>query len=184
MHLFVGLGNPGERYDRTRHNLGFRVVDGLARRCGAEWHKGEGPYRFARTEMDGESVLMAKPLTYMNKSGIAVFDLVARYALPIERVIVVSDDLSLPLGRIRLRPSGSDGGHNGLASIIRYLRSGSFPRLRLGIGTPADNTVEFVLSPFPREEQAQVDGMIARGVDALVDIVQQGLDKAMNTNNS
>ena len=184
MYLFVGLGNPGERYDRTRHNLGFRVVDGLARRCGAEWQKGEGPYRLARAEMDSRSVLMAEPLTTMNKSGIAVFDLVTRYALPIERVTVVLDDLNLPLGRLRLRTSGSDGGHNGLASIIRYLRSESFPRLRLGIGTPADDIVEFVLSPFPREEQAQVDGMIARGVDALMHIVQQGLEKAMNRNNS
>jgi PTH1 family peptidyl-tRNA hydrolase len=183
MHLFVGLGNPGERYNRTRHNLGFYVVDGLARRCGAEWRKGEGQYLFARAEMNGEPALLAEPLTFMNRSGIAVFDLVTRYAVSLERLTVVSDDLNLPLGRFRLRSAGSDGGHNGLASVIRYLRSESFARMRLGIGTPPDNAVEFVLSPFRKEEEAQVEDMVERGVDALVDVVRYGLEKAMNRNN-
>jgi PTH1 family peptidyl-tRNA hydrolase len=184
MRLFVGLGNPGERYGRTRHNLGFHVVDGFARKAGAAWLPGEGPYRLARAEMNGEPVLVAKPTTFMNRSGIAVFDLVTRYGVPMNQLTVVLDDFNLPLGRIRLRSSGSDGGHNGLASIIRYLRGESFPRLRLGIGAPADDVVEYVLSPFRKDEESRVQDMITRGTEALADIVEQGLDQAMTKNNN
>jgi peptidyl-tRNA hydrolase, PTH1 family len=176
--LFVGLGNPGERYARTRHNLGFRVLDRLAGR--AEMRKGDGPYNFGRIRIGGEDVLLAKPLTYMNRSGVAVSDLVLRYAVPLERMVVICDDIRLPFGKLRFRPGGSDGGHNGLASIIRFLGSEGFPRLRLGIGSPERDVVEFVLAPFDRDEEADVERLVEAGSEGLSFLVRNGAEKAMN----
>lgn len=184
MFLFIGLGNPGERYRRTRHNLGFRVVDRLSERLGAQMQKGAGSYRIAQTEIGAEPAILAEPLTYMNRSGIAVFDLVNRYDVPLSRTMVVCDDIHLPFGRLRIRSGGSDGGHNGLASVVRYLCDDAFPRLRMGIGTPAGgDVIQFVLSPFSREEKTLVEKMVDRSVDALIKIVEHGLEKAMSEYN-
>jgi PTH1 family peptidyl-tRNA hydrolase len=184
VYLFVGLGNPGECYALTRHNLGFLVVGHLAGNLGVRLVKGPGPYLMAQTSVGREPVLLAKPLTFMNRSGTAVFDLVMRFHIDTARLVLVSDDLNLPLGRLRLRPGGSDGGHNGLASVIRFIRSEAFPRLRLGIGMKGEDAVKYVLSPFAAVEQPIVEDMIERGVSALAAIAQNGLEQAMNLANS
>ena len=156
-------------------------MDRLAKRQDVRFQTGEGPYRIARTVL-GEPVLMAKPSTFMNRSGVAVADLVNRYELPHDRIVVVCDDLNLPLGKLRLRTGGRSGGHQGLASIVHQLQSTAFPRLRLGIGPPAApaETVEFVLSPFLPHERHAVRGMVERAVEALVSVAKQGLPAAMN----
>ncbi len=184
MFLFIGLGNPGERYRQTRHNLGFRVVDRFAQRLDTRLQKGAGSYRMAMTHVGDVPVILAEPLTYMNRSGIAVFDLVSRYAVPLSQTMVVCDDVHLSFGRLRIRSGGSDGGHNGLASIIRYLCDEAFPRLRMGIGAPAGgDVVKFVLSPFLKEEKAPAEAMVDRSADALIEFVEHGLEKAMSMYN-
>jgi len=181
VYLFVGLGNPGERYAWTRHNVGFRVVDRFAEMLKVRLDKGPGSYLLAKTHVGPETILLAEPLTFMNRSGIAVFDLVTRFSVPTESVVLVSDDIHLALGRLRLRPGGRDGGHNGLASVIRYLRSEAFPRLRLGIGEPGEDVVTYVLTRFAEAEKAMVEDMIERGVSTLASIARDGLERAMST---
>lgn len=180
MFLFVGLGNPGERYSRTRHNLGFRVVDSLARMQEVGWRKGPGPYYAAETAIEFQPVILAKPTTFMNRSGIAVCDLVIRYAIQLSQAIVVCDDLNLPPGSIRIRKGGSDGGHNGLASVIRYMGSDQVPRLRMGIGSPNAGAIDYVLSHFSKKEESVVEETVDRAALALIEIAKVGLEKAMN----
>ena len=180
MLAVVGLGNPGRKYRNARHNLGFRVADAVAGRLGSKWKKGGGPYRLAT--WPDQDVMLVKPTTYMNNSGIAVLDLLDGYDLAPEQLLVIADDLNLPLGAVRVRRKGSDGGHNGLASIIRLLESERFPRMRLGIGPqPEDqDLVGFVLSPFDEAEVPVVEEMVARAADAVQVIAVSGIDAAMN----
>jgi PTH1 family peptidyl-tRNA hydrolase len=182
--LFVGLGNPGKPYQHTRHNLGFRVLERIAEAQQVHFHKGPGPYQIAKTAVGSNSIILAQPLTYMNRSGIAVYDLVTRYQISLEQMVVVCDDIHVAAGKMRIRMKGSDGGHNGLASIIRYLCSESFPRMRMGIGMPVQgDVIEFVLSPFLKEEEKMAEDMIDLGVSALLKIAEYGLGHAMNTFN-
>src|ERR1044071_8888652 len=152
MVLIVGLGNPGKEYEGTRHNLGFMVIDKLADDCGAEVKSRECQSRVARAEIEGCGVKLVKPQTYMNLSGEAVACLFAKHRLaePGEKLIVISDDLALPLGKIRIRASGSAGGHNGLKSIIGALGTSEFTRLRIGIQPdhPISDSKRFVLDSF------------------------------------
>jgi peptidyl-tRNA hydrolase, PTH1 family len=179
--LFVGLGNPGRTYERTRHNLGFMVLDRLAERWNGRFKPGFGPYDFLQANAAGGKILLAKPTTFMNRSGAAVQDAVRRYEVPLSSLIVVCDDFNLALGAIRLRPKGSDGGHNGLASVIEALGTSDFARLRLGIGLrPGINTVDYVLSRFPRKELAAVETLVEDGADALIAAAEDGIDRAMS----
>ena len=182
--LVVGLGNPGRRYQSTRHNAGFMAIDRLAARL----PEGIGRSRFQseirETRLDDRRIVLAKPQTFMNESGVAVQQLMRWYKAPRERLLVVYDELDLPLGTIRLRGDGSDGGHNGVASVIHHLRSSSFPRLRIGISRPAQGpTVPYVLAPFPPDEQRQVDPVLDLGAEATLVWVREGLVVAMNTFN-
>ncbi len=181
MKLIVGLGNPGQAYARTRHNLGFRVVDRLAEKLGTTWMWHEAHALVGMARMDELSLLLAKPQTYMNLSGRAVGELVRRYEIPLEGLLVVLDDLDLPLGTIRIRRKGSAGGHRGLSSVIEALSSVEFPRLRLGIRPNASiaDTVAFVLSPFEPEEEPIVEEMIERAVAAAWRWAQEGIERAM-----
>lgn len=185
-YLVAGLGNPGDRYTRTRHNLGFRAVELLARRRGARWGKPAKGMVSTRIDIAGRDVLIVEPLTYMNLSGDVVAPLVAKESLPHNRVLVVCDDFALPLGSIRLRKAGSDGGHNGLASIIERLNSLDFPRLRLGVGPvpPRVDPAEFVLAEFLPEEEAAVDEMLAAAADCIEAWARDGVDKAMSRFNA
>jgi len=185
--IVVGLGNPGTEYDGTRHNVGFKVIDELTRRFEVPVKAGRGEYLFASHRDAGKELILAKPLTYMNNSGTAVAELLERYGASLHQLTVIADDLALPLGTIRVRAKGSDGGHNGLRSVIYQLHSSEFARIRCGIRQgkmpPKDQMTEFVLSSFEREEQAVVDAMTALAADAVVAFATRGIAQAMSTFN-
>nr|BCX01423.1 MAG: peptidyl-tRNA hydrolase [Bacteroidota bacterium] len=185
MALVVGLGNPGPEYAGTRHNVGFRVLDELAQRARVRFRAGRGEYLESELELDGQLVRLIKPTTYMNRSGRAVRQALDRYREPLDRLLVVLDDLQLPLGTIRLRPKGSSGGHNGLEDIIAHLRTEAFARLRLGIGAPfpRGKQADFVLSVFDPEELPLVEVMIQTAAEAVRCWVLEGIQAAMNRYN-
>jgi PTH1 family peptidyl-tRNA hydrolase len=175
--LIVGLGNPGKKYERTRHNAGFRVVDLLAEQAQLSWRKWS---EAAETAARPDGVLLAKPQSYMNNSGFAVQEIARFHKFEPGEILVVVDDFSIPLGALRLRTGGSAGGHNGLASIISHLATTAFPRLRLGIGPLPEhsNSPDFVLSPFPPEEERKVKSMAEEAAGIIDVLVSQGWDKA------
>jgi len=179
--LIVGLGNPGAAYDKTRHNLGFMLVDLLARDAQTQVRRDECRSLIGRAEIEGTLAELAKPQTFMNLSGEAVSCLVKKPGRGVEKLIVISDDLALPFGTIRLRPKGSHGGHNGLRSIIDCLKTSDFMRLRIGIMPehPVANTKNFVLENFSRPESPEVDNILKRSAEAVRSIIKNGVDKAM-----
>jgi PTH1 family peptidyl-tRNA hydrolase len=181
--LLVGLGNPGDEYAATRHNVGFRVVDSVARALKARTVRSEGQYHLRTAEIEQRSVLLLKPLTYMNNSGTAVVEVIERYALPVERMLVAVDDFALPLGTLRLRTGGGDGGHNGLFSIALALQTTEYPRLRCGIGTsdmpPKKQMADFVLSPFSGSEEPTAERMISTAVGIALTFAREGLRAAV-----
>ena len=182
MKLIVGLGNPGPQYRDTRHNIGFAVVDLLARRSGLTFGGGPTGALIARVRQPGEGALLAKPLTYMNLSGAAVADLTRYFRVEIPDVIIVADDVNLPLGKLRARARGSDGGHHGLRSIIERLGTSEFARLRIGVGRgdPRRDLADHVLARFDADEQGEVDSAIGRAADAVEMFVTDGIEKVMN----
>lgn len=187
MKILMGLGNPGPRYEGTRHNVGFWVADGLAERLRTTYSSG---YRcvLARSRVESASVLIVKPMTYMNRSGEVIPFVRSKWGLAPEDLLVVFDDMSLPTGTIRLRTKGSSGGHNGMKSIIHHLGTEGFPRLRLGIGPPdtvsPDGAVGHVLSRFGRHELATMREARRLAVDAAIVFVREGIEAAMSAFNS
>ena len=212
MHAFFGLGNPGSEYDGTRHNVGFSIVDALCEELGVELRAGEGEYLIGTASYRGTRCCLVKPLTYMNNSGVAVQDVVVRQKIRLDEVLVMCDDFQLPLGKLRLRGSGSDGGHNGLYSVIYHMQTDKFPRLRCGIAGPPESfgpasgeglrsaggrrraaesmpprksaMAQFVLTVFTRDEQHVVKQMVSRARDAALTFAGEGLTAAMNRFNS
>lgn len=187
-HIVVGLGNPGAGYEHTRHNVGFFVIDELVGRWKTRLRTGEGDYLRGLAHFQGHDVVIAKPLTYMNNSGIAVRDLIEQNALSPDRLLVICDDFALPLGTLRVRSQGSDGGHNGLASVIMELGTDVFARLRCGIQhdemPPKEMMADFVLSPFGETEWDAVRTMTLRAADAVQEFVVSGIDRTMNIYNT
>ena len=179
MRIVVGLGNPGPRYRDTRHNLGFQVVEQLARQQGWRFRSARW-WRWARGRLGAEETVLAQPLTFMNDSGRAVQGLVADLEIPVEDLLVVCDDLNLPSGQVRLRRGGSSGGHKGLASIARVLGTEGFPRLRLGVGTSEGDAVEFVLSEFSSGERETIEEAVAQAAEAVRCWATRGIGDAMN----
>lgn len=179
--LIVGLGNPGASYEKTRHNLGFMLVDLLAREAQTQVKRDECRALIGRAVIDNQTVELAKPQTYMNLSGESVSCLLAKPNRSVENLIVISDDLALPFGTIRLRPKGSHGGQNGLRSIIDCLRTNEFIRLRIGIMPehPISNAKNFVLENFSKTEFETVEKILERGADAIRSVVSEGVEKAM-----
>jgi peptidyl-tRNA hydrolase, PTH1 family len=181
--LIIGLGNPGAEYEWTRHNLGFMLVDLLARETGAQVKRKECRALVGRAELEGATVELVKPQTYMNLSGETVACLVAKHGLEkkTQDLLVISDDLALPFGKIRLRARGSAGGHNGLKSIIAALKTDEFVRLRIGIQPehPIGDTKRFVLDEFARGARAEVEEVLERSAEALRAVLRDGIDKAM-----
>ena len=181
--MIVGLGNPGAEYESTRHNIGFLIVDLMARETGAQIKRKDCRALVGRAEIDGVGCDLVKPQTYMNLSGEAVSCLLAKQEQGRQpgSLIVISDDLALPFGKIRIRPKGSAGGHNGLKSIISALKTDEFVRLRVGIAPehPVGDTKGFVLSGFSKQEREGLDAVLNRGVDALRTILKDGVDRAM-----
>lgn len=180
--LIIGLGNPGGEYDGTRHNVGFLVVDALAQRAGIPL-KQEGAHALAGSgSFRGRSVGLVKPLTFMNRSGTAVHAMLTRSGLPTQDLIVVVDDINLPVGTVRIRKSGSAGGHNGIQDIIDRLHTDDFARIRIGIGNnfPRGRQVQHVLARFPEEDQPVIAEAVTQAADAAITFVTEGLVTAMN----
>lgn len=180
--LIVGLGNPGRRYAQTRHNIGFMVVDALAEREKEAFRTGRGDYLLCRLKVAGREVLLQKPLTFMNLSGDAVRHALHFFKLTAAELLIIADDVHLPFGRLRLRPQGSDGGHNGMASVIAAIGTEDIARLRIGIGSDfmKGAQADFVLSPFDADERKELNGIINRAADAVLIFIEQGIETAMN----
>lgn len=184
MKLIVGLGNPGAQYERTRHNVGFRVVDLLARRWRMELTREKFHAWFDTGLIRGEQVALLKPTTFMNLSGQAVQAAGSFYQLQASDLLTVTDDTALELGRMRMRLKGSSGGHNGLQDIIDRIGTQDFCRLRLGVGAPLGNRVKYVLSEFGQDEQDTVEAMIGRAADAVESWIVEGGERTMNVVNA
>jgi PTH1 family peptidyl-tRNA hydrolase len=183
--LIVGLGNPGAEYAATRHNIGFMVVDALLAIPGADWQqlKTKGKYELWKGVLPGtrSRLLLAKPMTFMNLSGQAVQHMLGYYAIPLDKLLVVHDELDLPLGRLRFKVGGGVAGHNGLSSIVALLGTPGFARLRMGIGRPArtGEVSRFVLSPFPTAEEDIVRKMVAAALEGIGLVYSRGMEQAM-----
>jgi PTH1 family peptidyl-tRNA hydrolase len=187
--LILGLGNPGRRYESTRHNFGFFVVDSLAAEARSAWRDGPGPAQWGPVSIGEAKGYVAKPMTFMNRSGLAASALLERFqGPPVDRLLVVADDMDLPLGTLRFRRDGGNGGHNGLRSLIEELGTNEFPRLRLGIGRPSsdasESVIEYVLDPFETEESARVKEVVERAAEGIRTFVRDGIDVAMNRFNA
>jgi peptidyl-tRNA hydrolase, PTH1 family len=181
MKLIAGLGNPGSEYERTRHNVGWMVIDAFAKKFRIALDRHEKSAMTGTGRVAGGSVMVAKPLTYMNLSGDSVRLLVNAYLDSTTELMVVYDDIDLPLGKLRIRPNGSAGTHNGMRSIIGELQTENFPRLRIGIGSAEQGRLrDYVLDEFTAEEQPLIDRAIERSVDALVLFCRGDLRRAMN----
>ncbi len=183
--MIVGLGNPGPRYAHNRHNVGFQIVDELAAKHGLSFDKRQFKALIASGRIDGQRVLLVKPQTFMNLSGEAVQPLVSYYKVELEDLMVVFDDMDLPVGVIRLRPFGGAGGHNGMKSIIKRLGGNRFPRLRVGIGRPPGrmDPAAYVLQDFSADEESLMVQVRDRAVQALETWLNSGIDAAMNAFN-
>lgn len=187
MHIIIGLGNPGKEYERTRHNVGFDVIDVLSEKLGIALTKNAMHGLIGEGFVQGEKVILVKPQTYMNLSGQCVTELVGWYKAPMENVMVVYDDIDLPLGKLRLRAGGSAGTHNGMRSIIGLLGRQDFPRLRVGVGQRPEgwDLADWVLSRYRTEEERkmQFDAFLL-AADTVIDWVKNGWESAMRTANA
>ena len=185
MKLIVGLGNPGQKYDNTRHNVGFHALDELARRLDCRIYINRNGGLCGQTLFGGEKLLLVKPLTFMNLSGECVGPLAAYYRLAPSDVLVLCDDVNLPLGQLRVRKGGSAGGHNGLKNIILHLNSDAFPRIRLGVGSqpPGLDLVDFVLMPLSAGEKTEAGREEELAAEAALTFLKEGAEAAMNRYN-
>ncbi len=183
--LIVGLGNPGLAYRHNRHNIGFMVADVLAQKLEIPLKRVKFKAQIGNGKVEGIPVIIAKPLTYMNNSGEAVAPLVHYFKVPLERMLVIHDDMDLPLGTLRMRPSGGSAGHNGMLSIFDKLGTNAIPRLRVGIGRPPGrmDPADYVLQDFPKSEEELLNMVIAQACEAVLAFITTGLEKAMNTYN-
>jgi PTH1 family peptidyl-tRNA hydrolase len=180
LHLVAGLGNPGTRFEGTRHNIGFMAVERLAQRHGLRFKGSKQRADVARGPVAGVPCLLAMPLTYMNESGNAVSRLLAYYRVPLDRLLVVYDEIDLPFGTLRLRPAGSAAGNRGIQSIIHSVGSDEFARLRLGVGRPRGEAVSHVLGRFPPEQEKLLPQLLDTACDAVESVLTEGVEATMN----
>ena len=183
--LVVGLGNPGQKYENTRHNMGFLTVDLLAEKAGVKLNKVKFKSAYHIIDFAGTKCLVMKPQTYMNLSGEAVREAVQFYKIPADHVLVIYDDVSLPVGKLRVRPTGSAGGHNGIKNIIAHLGTQDFPRIKIGTGAPGDggDMIDWVIGTPSQAERKILLDAFERAIDAAECIIRQGYQKAMNAFN-
>jgi PTH1 family peptidyl-tRNA hydrolase len=181
-YLIIGLGNPGRDYRQNRHNIGFMLIDRLAMRLDARMSRLQSKALVASARHGDEKIILAKPQTYMNLSGQSVQGLARFYKIPPERLLLAHDDLDLPFGTIRLRPSGGAGGQKGVKSVIQHLGTQKFPRLRMGIGRPPGrmDAAAYVLQDFPQADEQLLSEILERAADAVFTFLEEGLDMAMN----
>jgi PTH1 family peptidyl-tRNA hydrolase len=190
MKLIVGLGNPGKEYSTNRHNIGFLCVNHFARIHRITFDKKQGKARVGKGVAAGNAVVLARPQTYLNASGVSVSQLMQKYKVALEDLIVIHDDLDLPLGKIRIRKGSRAGGHNGIKSIIASLGTQDFVRIRAGISRPQSgeedscSVVDYVLGDFTSEDKPVIEGTLPRVSDAIICLITEGLDTAMNRFNT
>lgn len=180
MILIVGLGNPGKQYEQTRHNIGFDVIDYMANKYNIDVNREKFKGICGEGFIENTKVILLKPLTYMNLSGESIRELANFYKLEDDEIIVVYDDISLDIGRLRIREKGSAGGHNGIKSIIQNLGGDKFPRVKVGVGQPKDNLVNHVLGKFSKEDREHIEKVIPVVSDAIVEIVKNDAKESMN----
>lgn len=180
--LIVGLGNPGSKYENTRHNMGFRTVELLAEQRGVKLNKVKFKSAYNLMEFAGARCLVMKPQTYMNLSGEAVREAAQFYKIPADRVLVIYDDVSLPVGKLRVRPTGSAGGHNGIKNIIAHLGTQDFPRIKIGTGAPEDKEgmIDWVIGVPSQKEREVLLESFKRAIEAAACVIEHGCQKAMN----
>jgi PTH1 family peptidyl-tRNA hydrolase len=184
MKAVVGLGNPGSRYHGTRHNVGYAVVDAMAAGPGVGRFQSRFQAQMAEAMEGAEKVLLVKPETFMNLSGQSVRQISDFYQLPTENLLVVCDDFNLPLGKLRARARGTHGGHNGLRDIQNHLGTTQYARLRIGVGSPRDEAIDYVLSRFAASERPVIDDAVNRAMQAVVVWISQGIEECMNRFNA
>lgn len=186
MYLIAGLGNPDKKYDMTRHNIGFDAVDMISREFNAPIKKIKFKAVYGETDIMGEKVILAKPQTYMNLSGESIREIASFYKIKPQNIIIFHDDISLPVGKVRIRKKGSDGGHNGLKSIIYQLVSDDFVRVKIGVGAPANkdyDLADYVLGKFTKDDLEKIIPVLKECSDMAECIIKQGVDTAMNKYN-
>ncbi|NLY44468.1 MAG: aminoacyl-tRNA hydrolase [Tissierella sp.] len=186
MYVVVGLGNPGKDYTNTRHNVGFNTIDLIAKRNNIDLNKIKFKSVYGEGLIGREKVILVKPQTYMNNSGITVKELTQFYKLPVEDIIVIVDDIDIGFADIRIKAKGSAGSHNGLKSIIYHLQEDKFPRVKIGIGKkhPEQDLADFVLSRFSKEETPDIEDSISKAAEAVEAIIQEDIESAMNKFNT
>ena len=183
MYLIVGLGNIGREYEKTRHNVGFDTIDLLSRKYNIELNRVKFKGIYGEGYIGREKVLLLKPSTYMNLSGESVREAVNFYKIDLDKIIIIYDDISIPVGRLRIRGKGSAGGHNGIKNIILNLGTDSFPRIKIGVGQPKENLVSYVLGRFSEEERKVLDETLETALLAVKEIMETSLEEAMNKYN-
>lgn len=185
LFVIIGLGNPGSKYENTRHNVGFDVIDLLSGRYGIKVSKLKFKALIGEGAIDGQRVVLVKPQTFMNLSGESVREIIDWYKVPMGNAIIIYDDIDLSIGRVRIRPKGSSGTHNGMRSVIYQIQSDDFPRIRIGIDKAPEGweLADYVLSRFSSEDRKIIDESILKAAEAVAAIIKYGADAAMNTYN-
>jgi PTH1 family peptidyl-tRNA hydrolase len=180
-YLLVGLGNPGREYRNTRHNIGFKFIDEFAKHLGVEFSRNQSKALVTTARYVGNKIILAKPQTFMNKSGFATRELIKFHKIDFERLLVVYDDVDLPFGKIRIKPTGGAAGHKGMKSIIAQLGTNHFPRMRLGVGRqfPSKQAANYVLKPFSQEESELLAPILNRSVEGALAFIENGIEYAM-----
>ena len=184
MYIIVGLGNPGSKYENTRHNMGFKAIDAMASEFGIDVNRAKFKGLIGEGRIGSEKVILLKPQTYMNLSGQSVREIMNFYKIPEENLIVIYDDFDLPIGSIRVRKSGGPGPHNGMKSVIQELGSRKFPRVRVGIGSSDGSTIQFVIGKVGKDEQQILNEAAEAAASAAADIIRIGIENAMNIHNT
>ena len=184
MYIIVGLGNPGSKYENTRHTMGFKAIDAMASEFGIDVNRAKFKGLIGEGRIGSEKVILLKPQTYMNLSGQSVREIMNFYKIPEENLIVIYDDFDLPIGSIRVRKSGGPGTHNGMKSVIQELGSRKFPRVRVGIGSSDGSTIQFVIGKVGKDEQQILNEAAEAAASAAADIIRIGIENAMNIHNT
>lgn len=182
MYLIVGLGNPESDYARTRHNMGFRVINELAKQYEIDIARKKFRSEYENAMIEGQKVILVKPQTFMNVSGEAIIEFVNFYKIELDKIIIIYDDMDIEPGKIRIRKSGSPGSHNGMKSVVHFLNSENFPRIRVGIGKPREdeNVIEYVIGSIPEEDEKDLETGVNLAKEAVIELLKNGIDSAMN----